>query len=307
VGTKTRRQLGKERLLKIYFHHWKLQNNPEYIKLWKRWEAHREKYQDHYNKDLSEILEPDLSVYADFYYLQEKFGVFGCVLPDPFKKIDWEALIDFKYVDLEVLHALGFSFPLSPVQGHSCRKFHEKNVKGNPILTLDIDLRQDKKDILEGVSMQVDAWREIRDMAHSIQRDPISKFYIYAQVWDLRKGFPKKSFSEIARKLKQPISTVKSQFKKAHELLTGRSYIREDYKKLMGSSVKKRICDECSERPFCKDPFHCPDLLLHLEEIEGKQQERLSQIFFNRDGEKKSTYDLASDRQAYRKWQEESQ
>jgi hypothetical protein len=306
MGTRTRKQLEREHFLKLYFHHWKLQNDPEYIKLWKRWEIYLEKYKNHLEKSPLEMFEPDKSVHADWENLQKKFGVLpGSVLPHPFKKIDWEGLVDSNRVDQEVLMSLASSSPSPPVQWHSCRESDQRTFS-NPILSLDIDLRHDKKDILEGVSMQIDMCRRFGDIDQSTQRDHINKFHIYAQVWDLRKGFPKKSISEIARELRRPIPTVKSQFKKAYELLTGRPYIREDYKKLRGSTLKKRICDKCPERP-CEDPFHCPDLLLQLEEIEGKQQERLGKIFFDKYGEEKSTYELASNREAVRKWQEESQ
>jgi len=56
MGIKTQKQLKRERLLKIYFHYWKLQNNPEYIEFWKKQTAFLEDFQKNPKKHLPRLI-----------------------------------------------------------------------------------------------------------------------------------------------------------------------------------------------------------------------------------------------------------
>ena len=303
MATRTRNQLKRERFLKIYFHYWKLQNNPEYIEYWKKQTAYLQEYQ---KNPIETLRKTDDNFFTNSVNLSIKFGLRG-ILVDPYRKIEWEDLINFNKVDSDIIRGLAFSPFFSPVK---VQRFHrevepnDQDETGNPILRLLIDLSYDKKDILNQISGYIDKWREIRKIELSKSRDQISKFYKYAQVWDLRKGFPKKSFREIARELKEPTPTVVSQFKRAYELLYNKPYESTDLKSIRRLLIRKTTCKGCPDYP-CKIP--CPDVQIQLEELDVKQAHRLDPIFIDRYGEKKSMYELASNKEAYRKWQEESQ
>lgn len=300
MGIKTRKQLKKERFQRIYFHYWKLQNNPEYIEFWKRETAFHEDFKKNPKEAFAKM---DNNSFIDSANISKKLGL-GYVLFNPFKKIDWKGLIDFDKVDLDIIRGLTFSPIFSSVKVEG---WEPKDQTGKFILRLLIDISpiHDKKDILETVSVYIDKWREIRKIEPSKSRDQINKFHIYAQIWDLRKGFPKKSFKEIARELKRPTPTVVSQFKKAYEFLYNKPYESTDLKSIRRSLIRKTNCKNCREYLFCKIP--CPDMQILLEELDVKQPHKLGRVFLDRNGKKKSTYELAADREAYRNWQEKSE
>ena len=299
MGTKTRKQLKKERFLRIYFHYWKLQNNPEYIEFWKRETAFLEDFQKNPKEAFAKM---DKNSFIDSANISKKLGL-GWVLFNPFRKIDWKSLINSDKVDLDIYRGLTFSPIFSPVKVEG---WEPKDQKEKSILRLLIDISpiHDKKDILEKVSEFIDEWRKIRNIEPSKSRDQINKFHIYAEIWDLRKGFPKKSFKEIARELKEPTPTVVSQFKRAYELLYNKPYESTDQKLIRRSLVRKTTCKDCPEYSSCEIP--CPDVQILLEDFDVKQAHRLGRVFLDRHGKKTSTVKLASDREAYRKWQEKS-
>ena len=164
-----------------------------------------------------------------------------------------------------------------------------------------IDLRFDKKEIFYQLSRKIDNFRRYYEIKFNRHRHHISKFHLYAEVWDLRKGLPKKSFKEIARELKRAFPTVVSQFKKAFELLYGKPYESGDYKKRILAIIRKKTCTDCPERASCQPPG-CPELIFELEMIEGKQQHK---IFFDPKEQERSTIQLVSDDEEFRKWQEQ--
>jgi len=174
---------------------------------------------------------------------------------------------------------------------------------GNPILRILIDLTFDKKEILGKVSEYIDKWREIRKIKLSINRDQISKFQYLCERVGFKKGLPKRTFRGIASELRLPITTVISQFKRAHELLYNKPYEATDHRAIRRSLVRKTTCKDCSERSTCKIP--CPDVQIQLEEFEGKQAHKLAKGFFDRYGKEKSEHDVAIEQEAYRQWQEE--
>ena len=298
----TRKQLKKEKFQRIYFHYWKLQNNPEYIKFYKRETAFLKDFERNPKEAFTKV---DKNFFIDSASLSKRLGL-GYVSLDPFKKIDWKGLIDFDKVDLDIYRGLAFSPIFSPVK---VEEWEPNDQKRKSILRLLIDISpiHDKKDILEIVSVYIDKWREIRKIEPSKSRDQINKFHIYAEIWDLRKGFPKKSFKEIARELKRPTPTVISQYRRAFELINGRPYEAGDHKAFLRSLIRKTTCQGCAQWAPCsnqkgKDAIPCPEVQMQLKELEINQAHKL-----DKHGKEKSNYELASDREAYRKWQEESE
>lgn len=302
MAKRTHKQLKKERYQRIYFHYWKLQNNPEYIKFWEKQTTFLEDFQKNPEQTLAKV---DKNFFTDSEEII-KFGL-GGRLPDPYKKIDWKALIDSDKVDLDILRGLTFS-PLF----HSVhvQRFHrevepdQQPETRNPILRLLIDLSKDKEETLNQVSKYIDKWREIRKIELSKNRDQVGKFHIYAEIWDLRKGFPKLTFRDIGRKLKRPIKTVHSQFKRAYEYLYNKPYESTEHRAVIRSFVRKTSCKNCPERFSCKIP--CPEIEILLKEIEAKQAHKLDQTYFDKSGKRKSTYEYTLDREAFRRWQEKS-
>jgi hypothetical protein len=284
MATKTRKQLDKERYLTIYFHYWKLQNNPEYIQFYK---SVKEKG---YIESVST-------------YLKFQLGFFGMKKPiEPFKKIDWNAFIHSGIVDPEIIEATKYSSAFTPAVdvGESWEPW-----KGMPktLIPVLINVGQfDKKEILYEVSKLIDYHQNERNLKIP-KRDAIKKFHLYAEIWDSRKGFPKKTFREIARELERPTRTVESQFKRAYKLLYGKPYESTEHKAVQTSLIQKTTCKDCPQRPQCKIP--CSDVLIQLEGLEVSQAHKLDRVYFDKSGKEKSAYEKALDKEAYRKWQEQ--
>ncbi len=317
---KTRKQLNRERILRIYFHYWKIQNNPEYIEYWKGRTDPQRSFTEFRNT---------------FAELRNKLGLAQHLI-NPFKKIDWKAFIDFKKVDPDIINVLIFSPFHQPIRVELYHRepglvsakwvLNTENSKfkldvlknianksevsplqiGNPILKLLINLTQNKKDILEKVSRCIDVWRKERKIDLAKSRDQIEKFPIYAEVWDLRKGFPKKTFKEIARYLKRPTRTVESQFKRAYEYLYNKPYESTEHRAVMRSLIRKTTCKDCPEKSQCEArKIPCSDVLIQLKGLEVSQAHKLDRVYFDKSGKEKSAYEKTLDREAYRKWQEQ--
>lgn len=278
MGTKTRKQIKRERFLKIYFHYWKLQNNPEYIEYWKRQKAFLEDFQKDPKQAFAKY---DDNFFIDSENLKTRFGL-TVLLVDPFKKIDWEALVDSNKVDLDIIKAFGFSPLFMPV---SVQRFHReiepnnKSEMGNPILRVLIDLNQDKKETLSMISDYIDRWRELRKLNRPDQRDQISKFYFFARVWDLRKGKDRLTFAEISEKMNTNIQTTKRRFYRAFELIYNKKYDPLIFRKARSTVYKeslKRECKSCPERKTCNDL--CPDVIQYVEQDKVKQHYREVQV-----------------------------
>ncbi len=293
----------------MYFHYWKLQNDPEYIEYWKEQKV----YVKDAEKDPQKALAQHLAKFDDASLIKQgnlsrKLGI-GHHLVDPFKKINWESFIDSNKVDPDIVNCLIWfplfqpvkiqayhvekglvkaKFALNAMHNKSklailnkiaCEKEEDVVGIGNPILRLLIDLNHDKKDILEKVSMYIDACRKER-LLDQKSRDQINKFYIYAQVWDLRKSPNKKTFPEIGRELRVPISTIKSRFRKAFEAIYGIKYDRDYFdrtKRIVHKEALDRTCEKCRERNSCKEL--CPDIIPFVMQDEGKLREKQTPNF----------------------------
>jgi len=284
MSVKTRKRIQAELIKKAYFRYWRLQNDPEYISFYAK------------ERELKGKTNTDE---------MRKFGL-GSFLVDPSKKIDWS-----NFNDEEILQTAPTAFDI-PLK-HTIRQEILNNIQArleaipsirtviygdkSPFLQFRVDLRFNKKEILESLSSQIDRMRKVKRIK-PFTREFINKIPLYAQIWDLRKGLPKKSFKEIGRELRQPFSTVVSRFKKAFELLYGKPYESVEYKKKILAIIKKKTCKDCPE--YSPDCPGCPELMFELEMIEGGQPHK---IIFDRKEQKESTIQLISDHKQFQEWQ----
>lgn len=282
---KTRAKLKEETIKKAYFEYWRFQNNPTYLEF----------YNQNFNPHR---LEGELySAWAERLECAEKMN--RIVIPelqkrfnlsyppvDPFKRIDWfsfknalrepdkEILFTFKSAQkwrgpvITLLTVMLCDEPLG---------YHWQDIK-NRVKTVDSPLcfipnhTYDKKEILNAISNEMDEWEKMRRVKRIRRRDSINKFHLYAQVWDLRKGHPKKSFARIAEMTGASRSTVKARFYKAFELIFGYPFNSEHFsafgKKVYRESLI-RHCGDCGERDKCTDA--CPDIMPYIMQDWGKR------------------------------------
>ena len=327
MGANTKKKVFLAMAKKAYFEYWRFQNNPAYVEFYQAYQSKRnrlhnvhrgphetwEEWTNRVSEDLIKSI-PEKDYFSlENWYIEEKkkFGL-GELLVDPFKKINWQDLENPKNIDRQIWDTIvdqrkeRGSYPIKLIFPSNVFYPAFSHLKPTDLIPV-IDISFDKKEILAAISSVVDQykWRWGKATNFNYLKRPgrdTSKLHLYAQIWDLRKGFPKKGFREIARELRQPIQTVISQYKKAYELIYGKSYESTDQKSIRRSLIRKTTCKDCPDYP-CKIP--CPDVQIQLEELDVKQTHRLDRVFLDRDGEKKSTYELALDREAYRRWQEE--
>jgi hypothetical protein len=269
-----------EKIRRVYFEYWLLQNNIEYIQFYKGVldkEGASEPLQ-WFKKDL------------------RKFGLVSLV--NPFRKIDWDYFREMKKPDKLLLLSMNlarddaFYAPvwLTPDLESYSRKEYEEYKRyeqeilleriSNPLtpfcpfVNVTIDLRFDKKEIIEGLHKIIDYHRKIWEI-EPYNRDFINKFHLYAQTWDLRKGSERITFRDIARVMRTNFSTVKSRFYKAFELIYNKPYDPNLFikaKKTVHKESLQRLCNDCNERETCTTP--CPDIIQFIEQDQVKLRER---------------------------------
>lgn len=316
MENKTQNQFEKYKIKLAYFNYWKLQNNPDYIEFYKiiknkKKDENKIIFIDNEKKlDSSEIFRKlignDNKVYfvleegkllSAFRYAEEKFKLGFFSIINPFKKIDWANFPNLINFDNEIITFFNWSEIYRPVWLSSFKYSNptEKDFQNhflNPIVKFDIDLRYDKSEILSSLSDQIDIERRNRKI-YSFERHRLDKFHLYAQVWELRKGYPKKTFKEIAFELKQKHFTIISRYKKARELLFGNE-INKPKTELRSS------CKNCPEWQNCKIP--CPEIEMELANLEVKQSHKLGRVIENGKRKKISTYEIALERKSYLNW-----
>lgn len=261
MAYKTQKKLREERIKKAYFKYWQLQNHPDYIEWYKKYFTSNEPYLTDENKEQYEsIILPQM---------RQKFKL-NYMPVDPFKKIDW---LNFKKILLEPDQQILLTFKGSqqvhgPITTFLIRKgipaISEEMYREMCPFGIIINLSSfDKYEIIEAISQEIDYWRSAKRF-HGLapHRDSFNKFHLYAQVWNLRRGGDRKSFPEIATMMGINISTIKSRFYKAFELIFGRSHTRDFFRESNFRVHKESLanyCSICKERENCVDP--CPDVI----------------------------------------------
>jgi len=179
-------------------------------------------------------------------------------------------------------------------------------------LVLNIDLNYTKDEIMFIVEKYVTNSRKDYKSKHSVKisRKTPMRWLDYLEIWDLKNGDPpwvnvgdikmpydlatgkepKRgkpwTYEEIAKhlypgeqtpeELNSAIDRVKKQYRAAYKLICGDKYNPQEFEKIKSqieTENKKILCDECPDRPHCKDP--CPALLEELAAIEVKQQHKI--------------------------------
>jgi len=232
---KSKRKQEQDAIRSAYFFYWKFQNDPSYREFW------------------DEFIQEGIQCPVDFQ-----------------KKIDWTNFL--KDPDSEIIDFFNCTNNEPVISFDPPRTRNPfPHRKMMPVL---IDLSFDKRDIFRNLSGMIDSYRLLfRKSPHG--RDHASKFHLYAQVWDLRKGPYKHTFPEIGKLLKLPISTTKSRFRRAFTAIYGTSYVPGS---LVKSQVRKddlrRHCGKCPEREGCKEP--CPDIIPYIMQDFTRRREKLS-------------------------------
>lgn len=280
MATPTRKKLRMEKIRRVYFEYWLLQNNIEYIKFYKG------------------VLDKEKALETSPWFKEElrKFGLVSLV--DPFKKIDWDYFREMRKPDKLLLYSMNlakddtFYEPvwLTPdLESCSWKEYEEyKGYEGEillerisnpivpfcPFVNVTIDLRFDKKEIIEGLHKIIDLQRKCWEI-EPCNRDFVNKFHLYVQTWDLRKGSERITFRQIARVMRTNISTVKSRFYKAFELIYKEPFDPNLFRKAKKTVHKEslgRYCDTCKERQTCT--ILCPDVIQYIEQDQVKLREK---------------------------------
>lgn len=326
MGTNTKKKVFLAMAKKAYFEYWRFQNNPDYVSFFEQWAEYESKRFDPPKKpieSMEEYVERVKGLFKEVHrdekklswgsQKRERFGL-GDKLVDPFKKINWEDLKNPKNIDRQIWDTIvderkkRGSYPIKSI--FLPNQFDDLSFVRDTDLIPVIDISFDKKEILAAISSLIDQykWRWGEATNFNYLKRPgrdTNKLDLYAQVWDLSKGFhPKRTFREIARELKRPTRTIESQFKRAYELLFNKPYESIELKAIQRSLIRKTTCKDCPKRSECKIP--CSDVLIQLEGIEVKQAHKLDRAYIDRSGKKRSTYERALERESVRKWREQS-
>ncbi len=282
MATLTRKKLRIEKIRRTYFEYWLLQNNAEYIKFYKR--------------SLDEEKELRTSKWS-----KKELRKFGLVnLVDPFRRIDWDYFRGERKPDILILLDMNlarddtFREPVwltvdlesrsrkeyEEYKGYEIEILLDRMDKDNPLapfcplVNVTIDLRFDKKEIIQGLLEIIDSQRELWEI-EPYRRDFINKFHLYAQTWDLRKGSERITFQQIAEVMRTNITTAKSRFYKAFELIYKKPYdpnLFKKNKKTVHKESLRKHCDTCKERQTCSTP--CPDIIQYIEQDQVKLREK---------------------------------
>lgn len=155
------------------------------------------------------------------------------------------------------------------------------------ILVIDVSCR--KNEILKEVERFLDSIKEARGIAHLLPDEEYRKNYEmwqpdisrrreeawnHLKVWRLRRQ--RKSYLEISHQTGIRVDAAKKAFTRAYELIEGRRYDPERFKRThaeIQAPELKRTCKTCPERDTCNEL--CPDLHPHIKQIEKSRQEKL--------------------------------
>lgn len=148
-----------------------------------------------------------------------------------------------------------------------------------------IDLSRKRGELIDDFKRfldSVDFFRERKDLPTEWQENykqwepDNSRFRLEAwqalKVWQLRRQ--RKTYGEIARILKIKLSTTKMAFQRAYELIEGRCYEPEVFKREHAEikfSELRKTCETCPIRETCTEL--CPDVLYFVEQDDVKQHD----------------------------------
>ncbi len=162
-----------------------------------------------------------------------------------------------------------------PKGGVNITVCEEALAPGERMLIIDVTRR--KSDILAEMGRFLDSISNFRKQADNpwaeeyatwqpeTERQREEETWLALKVWKLRRQ--KKTYLEISKETELRVPAAKKAFARAYELIEGRLYDRERFKKVyqkIQSAEVKRTCKDCPERDTCVDP--CPEVLPFLEQ-----------------------------------------
>ncbi|HOE79188.1 MAG TPA: hypothetical protein PLX58_04430 [Smithellaceae bacterium] len=217
--------------------------------------------------------------------LRENFGI----ALDPFRRAEWfEALNPYKQNDDAVVR---FYYPLpaiaqveSKTPGEHRYRVSSTELKPSERL-LKVDVSRKRGELLREFTLFLDlveAHRGSGDVPKSWMRNyttwepDTSRFRSEAwqalNVWRLRRQ--RKPYSEISRMLNINISAGKMAFQRAYELIEGKPYDAETFKREnlpVRISELQKSCIDCPDRHTCTEL--CPDVMAYVQQDEVSQRE----------------------------------
>lgn len=129
-----------------------------------------------------------------------------------------------------------------------------------------INLQAPQRAITKAIVQLVGEWKEERGIPEHRRRD--DKLEEYLRVWDLREGWAdgnydpsrEKTFKVIAHETATPLSTVISRYRTAFHYLSGYTFTRELFIRLMGPLKYSRYADGDKEGLLSRRPWRSPNL-----------------------------------------------
>jgi hypothetical protein len=218
-------------------------------------------------------------------FVLEKFGI----ELDPFRRAEWfEALSPYEQNDKAIVR---FYYPppaIAQVKGEtpSEYRYYDANSKLKPSeRLLKVDLSRKRGELLREFTLFLDlveAHRASGDVPESWARNyavwepDTSRFrsetWQALAVWRLRRQ--RKTYRKIARILKMSVQAAKMAFQRAYELIEGKAYDAEAFKREnlpVSISELGKTCLDCPDRHTCTEL--CPDVLAYIEQDHASQRE----------------------------------
>ena len=238
----------------------RIRRNPEYLNLCKRVQFDEkkdfslEKTKDSFNS-LDEIVEILNST--------EPFGLKSFIHPDQ----------EFEEI------TLGETYPFLIFEDYNLTvtpKFQKGQnglfipLERDKIASFEIDISRTDNEIITSLLRWIRTMRKAKAIAP--KRDTFEKREKYYQIWDDRKE--RKDFSIISKEHGISIDTAKKRFYRAYELIIGKPYDGEYFKKEIISKRKQtKLCTTCPIYDTCNDP--CPNVLEYIDQDQGGGKEFL--------------------------------
>lgn len=224
--------------------------------------------------------------------LREKFGI----ELDLFRRHEWFNRLDpYRLNDQAIVR---FHYPLPAIMQvtepgipdeHRCETFPPSEERGNELKPserlLRVDLSRKRSELLREFTLFLDlaeAHRESGDVPEDWKQNfstwepDTSRFRSEAwqalEVWRLRRK--RKTYKDIARTLKIGLQAAKMAFRRAYELIEGKPYRPEAFKREnlpVSTSELGKTCSTCPIRSTCKEL--CPDMLVFIDQDYGSQRE----------------------------------
>ena len=205
---------------------------------------------------------------------------------NPYKLND-NAIVRFYYPLPAISQVKGGSIEEIPLEHHFITPFSsiERNEMRPSERLLRVDLSRKRGELLKEFELFLDSVEALRNTAdipetwklnYAIWEPDNSRFRSEAwqalEVWRLRRK--RKTYQEIHDLLNIEVSTAKMAFKRAYELIEGKPYSPEAFKRdnlQVSVSELERTCFNCPIKNTCVEL--CPDMLRYVEQDTVSQRE----------------------------------